>query len=101
MRIEPYKDWIIRTIPMNVILCKSAGFVDVKDKEGNKTGETTEIYKEETSHASVPQALKALCRKELNACQCTTFKGFKAECDKLEKLLDDIAEQMKEGVFYE
>jgi hypothetical protein len=101
MRIEPYKDWVIRTIPMNVILCKSAGFIKVKDKDGNETGELSEIFKDETSHASVPQALKALCRKELNASSATSFKEFKAECDKLEMLLNNIAKELKEDVFYE
>ncbi len=101
MRIEPYKDWIIRSDKDNVTLCKPAGLAKVKDKDGNETGEEKEIFKDETYHASIPQALKALCRKELNACQCTTFKGFKSECDKLEELLNDISKQLKEDVFYE
>jgi hypothetical protein len=71
MRIEVYNGWIIRSVPLNIILCKSAGFVKVKDKDGNETGEEQENFKNETYHASVEQALNALCRKEIEAVSYT------------------------------
>lgn len=91
MRIEVYKDWIIRSIPNNIILCKSAGF-----KEDPKTKKPLETFKDETNHASVEQALKALCRKEIEACKATTFKGLQHEYEKLEKLLEDIGTELRE-----
>lgn len=46
MRINPYKDWIIRSDVNNVILCKSAGYVT-----DEKTEKETERFKDETFHA--------------------------------------------------
>jgi hypothetical protein len=91
MRIEVYKDWIIRSVPNNIILCKSAGFT-----EDAKTKKPIEQFKDETYHASVEQALKTLCRKEIEACKATTFKGLQHEYEKLSELLKNIGEQLGE-----
>lgn len=90
MRIEIYKDWIIRSIPNNILLCKSAGTVT------DKHGKETETFKDETSHRNVQQALEALCRKEIEACKATTFKGLQHEYTKLQQLIENFAEQLGE-----
>lgn len=96
MRIEVYEDWIIRSDSMNIILCKSIGIVKTKDKT---TGIETEAerFKDETYHGSVEQALNALCRKEINACKATTFKGLQKRCTELKTLLEDISKQLGES----
>lgn len=96
MRIEVYEDWIIRSDSMNIILCKSAGMVKVKDK---KTGIETESerFKDETYHASIEQALNALCRKEIYACKATTFKGLQKCYTELKTLLETTSKQLGES----
>jgi hypothetical protein len=95
MRIEVYKDWIIKSSASDngITLCKTGG---IATRKNPKTGGTEEyeVFKSETYHKNVEQALNALCRKEIEACQATTFKGLKNEYEKLSELLEHIGEQL-------
>jgi hypothetical protein len=95
MRIEVYKDWIIRSDSMNIILCKSAGMQKYKEKDG--TIKEREGFKEETYHRNIEQALDALCRKEIYACRATTLKGLQKCYTELKTLLGDISKQLGES----
>lgn len=91
MRIEVYKDWIIRTRKgdKGYTLCKSAGFVE-------RDGKMVEIYKDETYPNSITNCLRAIKKQELVDSKATTFKGFQAEVRKLEKLLQSIEKELGE-----
>ena len=93
MRIEIYKDWIIRSDSMNIILCKSAGM-----RYDKKIKSEYEIYREESFHASIEQALAALCRKEIRASEATTLKELKKCYTELSRLLTDIKNQLGEDI---
>lgn len=90
MRIEVYKDWIIRSDERNIILCKSAGMVADK-----VTGKEAERFKDETYHATVEQALDSLCNKEILASRATTFKGLQNCYTDLKTMLCDISKQLR------
>lgn len=92
MRIEIYKDWVIRTIPNNFVLCKSTGS-KVTDEE---TGKSVEGYKDETFHGSFEDALRSMCKKEIHASRATTVVGLQKEYCKLSKLIDKFSEQLGE-----
>ena len=91
MRIEVYKDWIIKSDERNIILCKSAGTVIDKS-----TGKESERFKDETYHATIEQALNSLCKKEICASRATTFKGLQKCYTELKTMLGDIANQLGE-----
>ena len=93
MRIEVYKDWIIRSDERNVILCKSAG---MRTKVNEKTGKETEqeVFKEETYHRDIESALNALCEKEIYASKATTLKGLQNCFTDLKTMLAGIGKEL-------
>lgn len=95
MRIEVYKDWIIRTNKgdKGYTLCKSAGFQTRVDE---KTGQEvqTELYKGETYPATIEGCLNAIARQELIDSKATTFKGLQKEILELKAMVADIGKQL-------
>lgn len=91
MRIEIYKDWIIRSDERQIILCKSAGMYADK-----KTGKESESFKNETYHRTIQGALKTLCEKEIYASQAITLQELKSCYTKLYKMLDELGNQIGE-----
>lgn len=91
MRIEIYKDWIIRSDERQIILCKSAGMYTDK-----KTGKESEQFKNESYRSTIQHALKTLCQKEIYASESTTLQGIKQCCKRLEKMLDEFGKQLGE-----
>lgn len=101
MRIEVYKDWVIRSDSNQFILAQTCGIRNKKDENKEKTDETYEVFKNETYHTSVESALKSLCRKEILACKATTFIGLQKEYEKLNKMIHDFSEQLTGGDYNE
>lgn len=91
MRIEIYKDWIIRSDERQIILCKSAGMYTDK-----KTGKESETFKGETYHRTIQDALKTLCEKEIYASRATTLQGIKKCYTELYRMLDEVGDKLGE-----
>ena len=96
MRIEVYKDWIIRTDSLNIILCKSNG---MKTEKNKKTGEERECetFKSETSHGTIKQAIDRLCKNEIYACKSTTIKELQNEYAKLNDMIEKFNTELIGG----
>ena len=93
MRIDVYKDWVIRSDERNIILCKSRG---MKERADTKTGKVTvaEAWREESYHRDIESALNALCEKEILASKATTFRGLKSCCTELKTMLRAIGNEL-------
>ena len=97
MRIEVYKDWVIRSDSNQFILAQTCGIRNKKDENKEKTDETYEVFKNETYHSTIESAMKSLCRKEILACKCTTFSGLQKEYEKLNKMIENFSAQLIGG----
>ncbi|MCE5227913.1 MAG: hypothetical protein LLG05_18895 [Porphyromonadaceae bacterium] len=98
MRIEVYKDWIIRSTAgdKGVTLCKSGGMAMRKSPKTNED-EEYEVFKNETYPKNVERALEAICDQEIIDCRATTFKGLQTEIRELKALIKDIGRQLGES----
>ena len=96
MRIEIYKDWLIRTDSLNVILCKSNGMKIEKNKTTGEERES-ESFKSESFHGTVKQAIDKLCKSEINACKATTIKGLQNEYTKLNNMIEKFNAELMGG----
>lgn len=97
MRIEVYKDWVIRSDANQIILAQTCGLRNKKDENKQETDETYEVFKNETYHTSIESALKSLCFKEILACKATTFVGLQKEYQKLDGMIAGFSKQLEEG----
>lgn len=92
MRIEVYKDYIIRSDERNFILCKSRGMVTDK-----KTGKETEQFNDLGYYGTMQNALNGLCEREILASKATTFKELQNDYNKLMQMLNTIGKELKES----
>lgn len=93
MKIHLQNDWWLRSDVNSFMLSRKCP--DRLDKDGVMR----EVWKDETYHANVEQALKRMCRNEIITCHATTLEGLQREFKRLQKIMAEISERLgEEGI---
>lgn len=86
MNINLYKDYWVRTDPMNYIFYKKQ---TVQDKKSKRYGE---VYEDVIGYFGTLQGvLTDLCREEIRASKCTTINGLLKDIKRMEKVVEELA----------
>ena len=104
MNINLYKNYYLKSDPMNYTLYQKREVTDEKSKNFGEDYESVLGY-----FGTIENALVAMCRTEIRACKCTTLNGLIKEvrvlrdcisklCDEIgaDKLVKSIIEEYKE-----
>lgn len=89
MNINLYKDYYIKSDPMNFILYQKKIIDDPDSKNNGNEYEQVEGY-----FTTIENALNALCRKEIRSCKCTTLNGLLREIKALQKMVHGLCEEI-------
>lgn len=89
MNINLYKNWYLKSDPMNYILYEKRIVDDPNSKNNGNEYEQVEGY-----FTSIENALTAMCRREIRSCKCTTLNGLLKEVKILEKLIKELCQEI-------
>lgn len=89
MNINLYKNYYLKSDPMNYILYQKKMIDDPESKNKGNEYEQVEGY-----FTTIENAINAVCRKEMRACKCTTLNGLIREVKVLQKMVVGLCSEI-------
>jgi len=89
VNINLYKNYYLKSDPMNYILYQKKMIDDPESKNKGNEYEQVEGY-----FTTIENAINAVCRKEMRACKCTTLNGLIREVKVLQKMVVGLCSEI-------
>lgn len=89
MNVQLYKNYYLKSEPLNYILYQKRTVEDSKSKNHGSEYDVVIGY-----YTTIEGALNSMCNKEIKSCKCTTITGLVREVNKLQDIIAGLCKKI-------